>query len=244
VHAGGEPVDWEAPACTGSAPPVPALLDAARRLAPGAEAVVAAIDMPLAAGPITGRRPCDDAVSRAFGAFGCGVHTPSAERPGPVSEALHRGFAAAGFRLATAAPIRGARHLLEVYPHTALLALLRAPYRLEYKASRARRYWPEATPAARRERLLSEWRRILRSLRRAIADVELPLPAAPPPSGRLKRYEDALDALVCAWVGIEFLAGRAVPYGDAAGAIWSPPPRAAPRRPSFTRSTARGAARR
>ena len=30
----------------------------------------------------------------------------------------------------------------------------------------------------------------------------------------LKRHEDALDALVCAWVGTEFLAGAAVPLGD------------------------------
>ena len=40
----------------------------------------------------------------------------------------------------------------------------------------------------------------------------------------LKNLEDALDALVCAWTGIQILRGRAVAYGDDAGAIWVPKP--------------------
>jgi hypothetical protein len=38
----------------------------------------------------------------------------------------------------------------------------------------------------------------------------------------LKRYEDALDALISAWVGVEFINGRAIPYGDDAAAVWVP----------------------
>ena len=38
----------------------------------------------------------------------------------------------------------------------------------------------------------------------------------------LKRYEDALDALVCAWVAIAYLEGKCVPYGDDQAAIWVP----------------------
>jgi predicted RNase H-like nuclease len=38
----------------------------------------------------------------------------------------------------------------------------------------------------------------------------------------LKRYEDALDALVCGWVGIEYLGGRCTAFGDTAAAIWTP----------------------
>ena len=38
----------------------------------------------------------------------------------------------------------------------------------------------------------------------------------------LKRCEDALDALVCAWVGAEFLAGRTTGLGDDTAAIWCP----------------------
>ncbi|MDW7774366.1 MAG: hypothetical protein SCH71_15885 [Desulfobulbaceae bacterium] len=38
----------------------------------------------------------------------------------------------------------------------------------------------------------------------------------------LKRYEDALDALVCAWVGVKFLEGETQPLGDETAAIWCP----------------------
>ncbi len=34
------------------------------------------------------------------------------------------------------------------------------------------------------------------------------------PESEMKRYEDALDAIVCAWVGIEFLRECAYPLGD------------------------------
>ncbi|MDZ7344582.1 MAG: DUF429 domain-containing protein, partial [candidate division KSB1 bacterium] len=43
-------------------------------------------------------------------------------------------------------------------------------------------------------------------------------------TSRLKGYEDALDAIVCAWIGCEFLAGRCVAYGDEESAIWLPRP--------------------
>jgi predicted RNase H-like nuclease len=36
----------------------------------------------------------------------------------------------------------------------------------------------------------------------------------------LKRYEDGLDALLCAWVGIKYLDGDVVAYGDDTAAIW------------------------
>ena len=217
----GATVDWLAPAVEGGQAEAGALLAAAGRLAPGAEVSVVAVDMPLAHGRVVGRRPCDDAITREFGGRGCGTHSPSERRPGPIADRLHRSFAGRGFVLATTAS-RDPRSLVEVFPHTALLALLRVPYRVPYKASRAGRYWPEATPAERRERLLREWRRILRALRSRIAGIDLPLPRAPPAHGRMKRYEDALDALLCAWVGIEFLERRARAYGDADAVVWSP----------------------
>jgi predicted RNase H-like nuclease len=39
---------------------------------------------------------------------------------------------------------------------------------------------------------------------------------------RFKTYEDALDALVSAWVGMKYLEGNATPYGDSTAAIWIP----------------------
>jgi hypothetical protein len=55
--------------------------------------------------PITCRRAADDAVSRMYGGRGCGTHTPSSIRPGPISAQLRDGFAAAGYPLATTRPL-------------------------------------------------------------------------------------------------------------------------------------------
>jgi predicted RNase H-like nuclease len=38
----------------------------------------------------------------------------------------------------------------------------------------------------------------------------------------LKAYEDMIDAVVCAWVGVAVLERRATAYGDADSAIWVP----------------------
>jgi len=42
------------------------------------------------------------------------------------------------------------------------------------------------------------------------------------PLARPESPEDAIDALVCAWVGIAYLEDRVVSYGDATAPIWSP----------------------
>lgn len=40
----------------------------------------------------------------------------------------------------------------------------------------------------------------------------------------LKAFEDMLDAVVCCWVAICALEGRAAAFGDHASAIWVPVP--------------------
>lgn len=45
----------------------------------------------------------------------------------------------------------------------------------------------------------------------------------PAPKGAaLKAFEDKLDAIVCAWVGICVIEHRATPFGDHDSAIWVP----------------------
>jgi predicted RNase H-like nuclease len=204
-------------------------ISCASRLCGGAIDLIA-VDMPLARTPITGRRISDNAVSRAYGARQCGTHTPNALRPGRVSENLRDGFAAAGYPLLTThlAP----RGLIEVYPHPALVELAAASTRLPYKISRVRSYWPRATPSERRERLLLEWRKILELLEQEITGVRaaLPLPATVASGIDLKAFEDALDAVICAWVAISALEDWAKPYGDENSAIWVPSGAMNPRR--------------
>jgi predicted RNase H-like nuclease len=223
ARAAGAPAPAARPA--GTAPEAPALLAAAVALA-GRRVDLVAVDMPLARSPITGRRASDNAVSRAYGARKCGTHTPSAARPGRLADGLRAGFEAAGYllRTASATPREVIPGLIEVYPHPALVELAGAPRRLPYKAARAARYWPDASPAERKARLLEQWAEIGTLLDAEIAGFKaaLPRPALDAPGWVLKAHEDALDAVVCAWVAICVLEGRAQPFGDADSAIWIP----------------------
>lgn len=113
--------------------------------------------------------------------------------------------------------------LLEVYPHPALLALTGSDYRLRYKVSRSSKYWKGTTSDERRRLLLEQFQFILDHLSRHIdgIDLVLPSPGDVTLSG-LKTYEDGIDALVCAWVGIKYIEGRAAPFGNADAAVWVP----------------------
>lgn len=224
AQAEGVPVDWTQ-SSKGSVPDTGGLVAAAEKLLGDHELVAVTVDMPLSTEPITGRRAADSAISKEYGGRGAAVHSPSAQRPGPISDQITRDFATAGFPLATCSTPAGTPHrLVEVYPHPALMTLTEESYRLPYKVSRSRRYWPGSTPAERRANLLGQFRRILSALRSEVRDIRLELPDATDAvsTAGLKRYEDSLDALVCAWVGAEYLAGAASPYGDETAAIWSP----------------------
>lgn len=219
--AAGVPVGWST-APTPGRPDVDALLDASRTMLNGTAVDLVTIDMPIATVPITGRRAADNAVSKTFGGRGCSVHTPNSRRPGPVADLLRRGLEVRGYPLAAAGTTPGScPALVEVFPHIALLTLLGATYRIPYKLAKAARYWRSLSPSDRRAKILSEWHRILDALSKTVEITAVKLPDAGT-NANLKRYEDVLDALVCGWVGIAYLEGRAVPHGDATAAIWSP----------------------
>jgi predicted RNase H-like nuclease len=206
---------------SGSVPDVPVLLRSAERLA-GRRVDLVAIDMPLSHAPIIGRRKSDDAVSCAYGAKQCGTHSPSAERPGQISDKLKQDFQQSGYPLGTLSVRCPA--LIEVYPHPALVELANASKRLPYKAAKIRKYWPNVAPEERRSRLFVQWRGIVQLLDlevMRVADV-IPELDATAKGVVLKAYEDMLDAVVCAWVGICVLEGRAKPFGDNQSAIWVP----------------------
>ena len=99
----------------------------------------------------------------------------------------------------------------------AVRKLLGADYRVPYKLARAAQYWPERTPEARRRAITGKWRTIRRAIGERIAGVAMRVPSR----GPLKKYEDALDAVVCAWAGIEYLDGRALAHGDDTAAVWA-----------------------
>lgn len=201
------------------------LLASARALS-GTDVSLVAIDMPLSLKPIEGRRASDDAVSRQYSSRWCGTHTPSAIRPGPISDTLRGEFDGCGYPLQTTElSIPG---VIEVYPHPALLELSKASHRLPYKAGKTGTYWPEITPLDRRVQLYQQWSNIVALLDVELSGVAAALPGLPMNArgADVKAYEDALDAVVCAWVAICALQGRASPFGDKDSAIWIPTPSA------------------
>jgi len=225
--AHGAPIDW-AMAPSAGRPDVDALMGAARALLGGEAVDLVTIDMPVSRTAIHKRREADRAVSQKFGSKGCSTHSPSEVRPGDIGRQLTERFKELGYPVATiATPVSSTFVLAEVYPHPALLHLLGKDFRFKYKIGRASEYWPEKTPADRRRRIVKNWRKILDELSLTINKIDLPLPGKSDledlPSTSLKRFEDALDALVCGWVGIKYLEGDCTAYGDESAAIWIPP---------------------
>ena len=211
-------VDWRVKPRGGPAD-CDALIETVSAIA-GAPPDVIAVDMPLATKPIVARRAADNAIASAFARFGLGVHTPNPERPGPIADGMYAGFAARGYRLACKRRIPKA--MIEVFPHAAAIALTGADYRVPYKLARAAQYWPALSQVERRRAITNRWRAIRRGLAADVDGVALRVPSGGP-LAQLKRYEDALDAAICAWVGIEYLAGRAMPHGDHESAVWATP---------------------
>ncbi len=219
-------VNWQKKEFKGSHPDVSRLLVAAEKLA-GKPVDLVAIDMPVSRKKITSRREADDQISREFGDRNCGAHSPSPARPGTLGEDLTRAFKSSGFNLVTdiiEKPSEAGKVLIEVYPHPALLSLLQADQRVQYKVSKSLSYWQEASVPKRINNLLEIYQAILEKLSERFSglgelirfDREITCLA------HLKKYEDALDALICAWVGVEFLGGRVIPLGDDTAAIWCP----------------------
>lgn len=215
------PVDWTARP-NASSLDCAALYAAATRFA-GSPPSVIAIDMPLAIAPFSARRVADNKISSAYATRGLGAHSPSAERPGPIADAMRLGFGAFGYRVATTATKRRAPNvLIEVYPHAAAITLAQATYRVPYKLGRAAQYWPDDAPAKRLKRLLARWRTLQSALTVTFDGIPRALVPRSGTPASLKRHEDALDALLCAWCGVQYLAGTLRAHGDETAAVWAP----------------------
>jgi predicted RNase H-like nuclease len=222
--ANGTAIDWSTRA-HGDRPDMAALLEAAERLA-GRPVDLLAFDMPLSTEPVRSRRAADRQVSQQFGNRGCSVHSPVPQRPGAIADHTRESLEQRGYALRTAMDQPGSGGVIEVYPHVALLALLNRHYRLPYKVSRSQQYWKtEGLSIQQRiERLLEQFQLIHAALAQKISSIDLPLPhpGQIQSLAALKPLEDCLDALICAWVGMENLQGRTRPLGDVSAAIWCP----------------------
>jgi len=214
AFAEGKKISWSNTQ-KGTAPAADELIAAARKLC-GRDIDLVSADIPLATIPISGRRSADRAISKTFGKNWCSTHTPSSKRPGIIGQTLLNGFNGLGYVLATTVINPKIRVLIECYPHPALLVLCNRERRLKYKVSKAR--------TTERQIIVAEMQAIINSLSRYISDIDKFIDPIPQDGtlSQLKRWEDAADALVAAWVGIEYLNSRVDCYGDETAAIWVP----------------------
>jgi predicted RNase H-like nuclease len=225
---GNGKIDWQTKA-HGSLPDISALLAACQKIAGGLPSVVA-LDIPLGAKPIIGRRAADKMVTRAYINRKAGTHSPTAQRPGPISRMLFEQLTACGFQWlhakASSSQYKNSRVFIEAYPHPAIIELLNLEERLKYKVSKLQKYWPALACDERRKKVARQLNRLRRALNEQITGVTEWLPSAALflRNPHLKGYEDALDAAVTAWIGCEFLAEKCVAYGDRESAIWLPKP--------------------
>lgn len=227
-YAGFLAPDIDGKRMPGKCPDIKALLQTAKDLA-GAEVDIVAIDMPMARTKFTGRRVADKAVSEKFGGAWASTHTPNAARPGSHGHCITEAFASAGYPLATDCSQLAAGHaVVEVYPLAALVRLMDVKVRPAYKVAKMARYFRKAIPPLsqneRIDRLLKTWTDILTVLRREISALRFELPDRSKLkfATELKPYEDKLDALISALVGVCILEGKAEPFGNDDCAIWVP----------------------
>jgi predicted RNase H-like nuclease len=227
-YAGFLTPDIDGKRMPGTSPDVRALLRRAENIA-GAKVDIVAIDMPMARTKFTGRRVADQAVSETFGGSWASTHTPNVARPGLHGERITEAFTRAGYPLATDRSQVAAGHaVVEVYPLAALVRLMDVEVRPAYKVAKMARYFRTAIPPLsqnqRIDRLLETWTNIVTVLGREISVLRFELPDRSTLKfvTELKPYEDKLDALISALVGVCVLEGKAEPFGNDNCAIWVP----------------------
>jgi predicted RNase H-like nuclease/ppGpp synthetase/RelA/SpoT-type nucleotidyltranferase len=163
-----------------------------------------AVDAPLVVRNATGNRPCETALNRDFARFDAGAHPANTAKPefAPTPR---------GARLVERLGLdpdpasRAGRRAIEVYPHPATVALFRLGRTLKYKDR------PGRTVAQLRAELLR-----LTELLEGLADAPVALyldgseawkaltsqVEAAERKSELRRVEDQVDAVVCAYVAL------------------------------------------
>ncbi|MHA7650399.1 DUF429 domain-containing protein [Mycobacterium sp. ML4] len=181
---------------------------------------VVGFDAPLVVTNPAGQRPAESALNRDFRRFEAGAHPANTGKPefadGPRAARL-----AYALNLSLDPYAGVTRRALEVYPHAATVALFRLPRTLKYKAK----------PGRDVSQLRSELLRLM-DLIETLAEAPVPLHVRDHPewvrlresvlaAGRksdLRRAEDPVDAVVCAYVALyaQRRPDHITIYGDAA----------------------------
>ncbi|OBF69551.1 GTP pyrophosphokinase [Mycobacterium sp. 852002-51971_SCH5477799-a] len=190
---------------------------------------VVAFDAPLVVNNPTGQRPAENALNRDFRRYEAGTHPCNTGKP-EFAAGPRAGRLAATLSLDLDPRSPAARRAIEVYPHAATVALFQLERTLKYKAK------PGRTVDGLKSELLLLMDGVERlahalvplrvtghdgwiALRRAVAAAQR--------KSELRRAEDPVDAVVCAYVALyaQRQPGEVTIYGDPdTGHIVTPSP--------------------
>lgn len=179
---------------------------------------VVAFDAPLIVRNPTGNRPCEAALNRDFAAFDAGAHPANTSK---AEFAVRPRGASLAARLDLDLDPRStaSRRAVEVYPHPATVALFRLGRTLKYKDRPGRPVAQQRAELLRLMELLESLESAVPAVRltghpdwtRLVADVR-----AAERKSELRRAEDPVDAVVCAYVALLLRRSpeRLTTYGD------------------------------
>jgi predicted RNase H-like nuclease len=211
------------------------VLDTTVRLA-GRTPDIISLDIPLSPRPINDRRTADDSISSKYGSRKAGTHSPTGGDLPKLSNKIFRELSSVGYQWMNANEVFFSKMqkacFIETYPHPAIIEMLKLDERLQYKVAKRFKYWPRSTASERWIKVASALDILRSGLESRINGLngqlltvsEIINKVSRSKSVLLKGLEDALDAIVCALVGCEFLAGRTQVFGDQDSAIWIPCP--------------------
>ena len=162
------------------------------------------IDAPLVVTNPTGNRPAESALNRDFRAFEAGAHPSNTAKP-EFSQTPRGAVLSTALGLDMDPSSRSRRRAIEVYPHPATIALFRLGRTLKYKNK----------PGRSLAELKGELRHLM-ILLEGLATAETPLHVgdhapwralvaaveAATRKSELRRVEDQVDAVVCAYVAL------------------------------------------
>jgi predicted RNase H-like nuclease len=167
-------------------------------------ACLVGFDAPLVVTNPTGQRPAEAALNRDFRRYDAGAHPANTGKP-EFADGPRGGRLARALNLDLDPRSRATRRAIEVYPHAATVALFRLPRTLKYKAK----------PGRDVEQLKSQLLLLMDGLER-LAHAAVPLQLTchdgwvelrrkvetAQRKCELRRAEDPIDAVVCAYVAL------------------------------------------
>ncbi len=165
-----------------------------------------AVDGPLIITNTAGQRECERQIGAAYGSRKASCHTSNLARfPTPAGASLSAYLASAGFE--HLAPV-GSRWQLECYPHPALIEIFGLPERLAYKKGLIANRRSGQIRLAELIKSLESSNLLPLHIPRHLHDFFDGGRISKLQGAQLKHNEDALDAVVCMYIGALYQTGQ------------------------------------